>query len=257
MSPVRAESLIVKAADEIRRYIDAREMMPGAPLPAETDLSTMLGISRNSLREALRILDSLGFIEKRAGKRAIVRSRLGLVRNVPNPKSVIEALPVAYEMRMLIERQCAELAAQRASREQVASLVRLLDMLDDAVTTTDFEAVSLIHLQFHDALVVAADNSLLAQFHSVVASAIAEHNVGPKSLKDRRLRLLHRAIVDAIGDRDSARAGAAVRKHFLANRPRVEFRVHTAERQDSIPVDHQQVSSSGSASERAGTPTNA
>jgi len=226
-TPIKVESLITKAADEIRRFIDLRELVPGATLPPETQLATMLGISRNSIREALRILDSLGFIEKRAGKQAIVRSRLGLVRRLADPAHVLEGLPAAYEARMLVERRCAELAAGRVEDQDIRHLSNLLDAFESELDQENYEAASRIHRQFHDALVGAAKNPFLSEIYETIATAIAEHTDGPTRVaQDRRLRSVHRAIYEAIRNRDVSRAGVALRQHFRANRPRVEFRVH-------------------------------
>ena len=235
-TPIKVESLITKAADEIRRLIDVREMVPGATLPSETQLAAMLGISRNSLREALRILDSLGFIEKRAGKQAIVRSRLGLVRRSAGPANVLEGLPVAYEARMLVEHRCAELAAGRVDDHEILNLSKILDAFESELNQQNYEAASRIHRQFHDSMVMIAKNPLLSEIYAAISYAITEQtDVLPESLKDRRLRSVHRAIYEAIRDRNASRAGIAVRRHFRANRPRVEFRVHAQEQQISQP----------------------
>ena len=74
-SPIRRDSVISQAAQEICRYIEAERLGPGEALPPETRLSQMLGISRNSLREALRVLHGLGHVEKTAGRRVVVTAR--------------------------------------------------------------------------------------------------------------------------------------------------------------------------------------
>src|ERR1700680_5058158 len=63
-SPIKRESVISQAAQEICRFIEAERLAAGDGLPPETKLSQMLGISRNSVREALRVLHGLGYVEK-------------------------------------------------------------------------------------------------------------------------------------------------------------------------------------------------
>src|SRR6516225_10634083 len=63
-APIRRDSVITQAAQEICRFIEAERLSPGEALPPETALSQMLGISRDSLREALRVLHGLGHVEK-------------------------------------------------------------------------------------------------------------------------------------------------------------------------------------------------
>ena len=71
-APIRRESVISQAAQEICRVIEAERLSPGEALPPETRLSALLGISRNSVREALRVLHGLGYVEKAAGRRVVV-----------------------------------------------------------------------------------------------------------------------------------------------------------------------------------------
>ncbi len=237
-TPIKVESVITKAADEVVRFINVRELEVGATLPPETQLATMLGISRNSLREALRILDSLGFIEKRAGKQAIVRSRLGLVRRLADPAHVLEGLSAAYEARMLIEHRCVELAAGRVGDQELLNLSNLLGAFEGELQRENYEAASRIHGQFHEALVLAAKNPFLSEIYEAISSATrGQTDVLPEALRDRRLRSVHRAIYEAILKRDVLRAGLAVRRHFRANLPRVEFRVHNQEQQGSVHMD--------------------
>src|SRR2546421_12970327 len=71
-TPIRRDSVITQAAQEICRLIDAERLRPGDALPPETALSQMLGISRNSMRVALRVLHGLGHVGKAAGRRVVV-----------------------------------------------------------------------------------------------------------------------------------------------------------------------------------------
>jgi DNA-binding FadR family transcriptional regulator len=66
-APIRRDSVITQSAQEICRLIEAERLSPGDPLPTETRLAEMLGVSRNSVREALRVLHGLGYVEKAAG----------------------------------------------------------------------------------------------------------------------------------------------------------------------------------------------
>src|SRR4051812_22175798 len=112
-APIRRDSVITRAAQELCRFIEAEDLGPGAPLPTETRLAQMLGISRNSLREALRVLHGLGYVEKAAGQRVTVTAASRAGKGVFNESVMIEAAPVANEVRSHIAQRCAELAAAR------------------------------------------------------------------------------------------------------------------------------------------------
>src|SRR5215470_6067039 len=125
--PIRRESVITRAAEEICRLIEAERLAMGSALPPETRLSTILGISRNSVREALRVLHGLGHVEKTAGRRVVVTAVPG---RVPDQRALIEAAPVANEVRSLLAQRCAELAAARATATELEALEQALAALE-------------------------------------------------------------------------------------------------------------------------------
>src|SRR5262249_37747920 len=93
-APVRRDSVITRAAQDLCRLIDAEALGPGSPLPTETRLAQMLGISRNSVREALRVLHGLGYVEKAAGRRVVVTTGSS-GKGILDESVMIEAAPVA------------------------------------------------------------------------------------------------------------------------------------------------------------------
>src|ERR1700733_1146694 len=100
-APVQRGSVITQAAEEICRFIDGTSLKSGDFLPPETHLSEMLGISRNSVREALRMLHGLGVIEKAAGRGAIISATSTAGFALIDEAALIEAAPVANEVRSL------------------------------------------------------------------------------------------------------------------------------------------------------------
>src|SRR5688572_24600087 len=107
VAPITRDSVIQKSADAICRLIEARGLVPGSQLPSETALSEMLRVSRNSVRESMRLLHALGFIEKRPGRGVVVRAALGRPESIADSQ-VLTALPTAVEVRQTIETKCIE-----------------------------------------------------------------------------------------------------------------------------------------------------
>ncbi len=128
-SPIKRESVISQAAQEICRYIAAEKLSPGEALPPETRLSGMLGISRNSLREALRVLHGLGYVEKAAGQRVVVTAASQTGKSMFDESVLIEAAPIANEVRSHIAQKCAELSAERLTPAEIAELEGFLQRL--------------------------------------------------------------------------------------------------------------------------------
>jgi GntR family transcriptional repressor for pyruvate dehydrogenase complex len=224
-APIARESLIGKAAEEIRRLIRERRLAAGALLPPETQLSRMLGISRNSLREALRILDGLGFVEKHPGRRVVVGTG---PRAIPvsavEPQALAEALPAAHAARMIVEERCAALAARAATEADIAEMAGHLALFEEALKREDAPSASQAHLAFHGALVRSARNPILAAVFRQLSFAVAELGArAQETLKERRQGPMHAAILDAIRARDPQRAAGAVRAHFRAVAALVAF----------------------------------
>ena len=224
-APIRRESVTSKAAEEICRYIEAERLGPGQRLPSELQLAGMLGISRNSLREALRILDGLGFVEKRPDTGIVVKGPPAA--SAPGRQAILDAIPVAVQMRATIEVRCAELAAAARSDENLAEMESHVARFEEALKRGDLVAATQAHGAFHDTVVAAAHNPYLAAIFQQVRFVIAE--IGPLVLRRtawRRVqREIHREIFEAVARRDGRRAAAAVKKHFRDVGALVEFNV--------------------------------
>jgi GntR family transcriptional regulator, transcriptional repressor for pyruvate dehydrogenase complex len=223
-APLARESLITRAAEEIRRLIRLRRLPPGAPLPPETQLSRMLGISRNSLREALRILDGLGFVEKQPGRRVVVRSATGTRPRPFDRAAFADAVPALHQARMAIEERCAALAATAATETDLAEIDSHLATFSEALKRGDVAAAAGAHEQFHVGVVAAAHNPVLSSLFAAVRVLVNEMSThGQATFRERRQLRLHGVIVQALRARDARRAVAAVRRHFRTVAPLIEF----------------------------------
>ena len=229
--PVRItrESVTSKAAAEISRYIESSELRPGDRLPAEAKLALMLGISRSSVREALRILEALNRIEKRTGRSVIVHPPAHLESTYSDDaRTLAAAAPVVYQTRMLVEQRCAELAAKSARPEDLADIAEHLARMDKLMTVGDFVPAAEEHRAFHDALVAAARNPILEGIYRQVRFMPTEIvRRGFEIYKDHRHQEIHAAIHDAVRAGEPARAAEAVSKHFASIVPLVDFIINS------------------------------
>jgi DNA-binding FadR family transcriptional regulator len=223
-SPIKRESVISQAAQEICRFIEAERLTAGDGLPPETKLSEMLGISRNSVREALRVLHGLGYVEKSAGKRVVVTAAAQGGKSMFDESVLLEAAPIANEVRSHIAQKCAEFAAERLTSAEIGELERSLLALEEAVPRRDMAAAKAAHDAFHGLLLASARNPLLvAMFNQAQVARLS--NVSPEhtTFYDPRHLSHHRALLRALKKRDAAAAGAVVRKHFQSLGLMLEF----------------------------------
>jgi GntR family transcriptional repressor for pyruvate dehydrogenase complex len=223
-TPIRRESVISQAAQEICRFIEAEKLGPGDALPPETRLSQMLGISRNSLREALRVLHGLGHVEKAAGRRVVVTAGAQGGKSMFDESVLLEAAPIANEVRSHIAQKCAELSAERLTATEISELERALAALEQAIARSDMAAAKAAHDAFHGLLLASARNPLLvAMFNQAQVARLS--NVAPehRSFSDPRHLAHHRALLRALKKRDARAASAVVRRHFQSLGLMLEF----------------------------------
>src|SRR2546423_7576979 len=223
-APIRRDSVITQAAQEICRFIEAERLSPGDALPPETRLSQMLGISRNSLREALRVLHGLGHVEKAAGRRVVVTAGAQGGKSMFDESVLIEAAPVANDVRSHIAQKCAELSAERLTAAEIGELERALVALEQAIARQDIAASKTAHEAVHGLLLASARTPLLvAMFNQAQVARLSNVSPEHKSFYDPRHLAHHRALLRALRRRDPRGARAVVRKHFQSLGLMLEF----------------------------------
>jgi DNA-binding FadR family transcriptional regulator len=207
-------SLADTAADSLRTEIAAGRWAIGSRIPIEPQLALLLGVSRGTVREAVRTLVSRGLLEVRQGSGTYVRSGF-------DPSSSLQKMRRAslrdqFEVRRALEVEAARLAALRHTAKDLRRLQTLLDKrgLPDA---SDAGAAFIERdLAFHLAIVDISGNLALVETCRFVSGYIKETIVSTMgtSLPEPN-EAAHRAIVEAIASRDPDRAAAAVRD-FMA-----------------------------------------
>ena len=155
--------LSAQVAEMLRKRIADGEFPVGSLLPTEHELSEQLGISRNSVREAVRSLVHAGLLGARAGYGTFVVASSDLA---PALARRVEADrdrdgDVA-EVRTMLEREGARFAALRASDEQRAEMRRVLDERAAAVDGPTYVALD---RRFHELVFEASGNELLAELY--------------------------------------------------------------------------------------------
>lgn len=168
----------------------------------ETDVAGRLSLSRTPVREALRKLEADGIVEHRA--------RIGAVIRVLDRSEVVSL----YEMRLVLERTAAEMAAQHANPAEV-------DELDDlnaqiAAAVDDPARAAAINQEFHRCIYLATRNPFLLEAARALNNALML--LGPTTLADaERIKTVckqHADIIDAIRAGDVEAAGASAEAHL-------------------------------------------
>jgi GntR family transcriptional regulator, transcriptional repressor for pyruvate dehydrogenase complex len=227
------------AIERIRELIVSGEWGPGTRLPRESDLAQQLGISRNSLREAVRALSLTRVLEVRQGDGTYVSSlepdelleptlsNTHLLRG----RTVLEL----FEVRRILEPHAAAVAAERGGAEVVGALRHELDRMYAA----EDRAEQLIEADaaFHDVIAGAPGNgvlrALLRSLSTTTARARLWHGIAERGALDLA-RAEHARIFEAIAAGDQERARAAALLHIVTNESWLRDHLDPA---DDVPLD--------------------
>lgn len=206
------------AASGLRAMIASGELAAGCRLPPEPELCTRLGVSRGSLREAVRSLAALGMLESRHGAGTFV-SALQPARMLAGFAATVDVLSLdglleLYDVRRALESQAASLAAARADEGVVARLRELQDRLS---RTADEGELHDVDREFHATVCEASGNETLAALADVLRSRGRHYSVyGTAETETIRTAsdLGHEALINALQARDPAAAAAAISAHL-------------------------------------------
>jgi GntR family transcriptional repressor for pyruvate dehydrogenase complex len=156
-TPLKRQSLPAAIADRLRATIVAGELQAGARLAGHRDLARQYDVSVGSVREALSMLMSEGFVEIRPGSGTFVATAAG--RRGPTTPQTLPEIRDLIEARKVIESRVASLAADRATPEQLEAIGSALKRMEAAAD--DPLAFVEADLAFHLAIAAAANNRYL------------------------------------------------------------------------------------------------
>jgi DNA-binding FadR family transcriptional regulator len=219
---LNTESLPRQVARALVASILLGHFRPGEPLPASGDLAREFGVSRPVVREALKIVSTLGMVESRQGRFSRVSERgswndlsAELLSTRLETGAIGDIIGDVLELRRLIETEAASLAAQRATEADLAAMRGLLEALSGSVG--DPEAYTVHDVAFHDAILRATHNRLLLQLiermrEVLLFARTISMTAQPHLLPDSQEG--HRVLFDAIAAHDAEAARRAMTDHL-------------------------------------------
>jgi DNA-binding FadR family transcriptional regulator len=220
-SPIRAagaKALVAYLVDEIA----SGRMRDGFRLPAERQLSEQFGASRGAVRRVLQELKDRGLITQTVGSGTFVLA--GAAQSLPPPKVAIDELPETQtspaelmEARLLIEPLMPKLIARNATSSDFARMMECIERSEAAATVEEFE-----HWdgELHRTFALATHNSFFLKVLELTNRVreqgewgrLKRHSLTPERRKEYEAQ--HRAIVEALRDRDAEQAGQMLTGHL-------------------------------------------
>jgi DNA-binding GntR family transcriptional regulator len=180
--------------------IVSRELRPGQHL-VENELATLLGVSRQPVREALQSLKNDGWVELRPGHGAFVHE--------PTTEEADQLLTV----RRLLEAESAALAAHNADEAGIHQLRHIYQRGIDALAADDVEAVVEANAELHAEVTRLSKNTVLIELTSTVAQRVRWLHAPVARSRGRASWDEHKALIDAIAGGDATRASQIMAEH--------------------------------------------
>jgi len=203
----------------INQQVDLGLLRKGDKIPTERQLVEILGIGRNSIREALKILDIIGIIDRRQGDGSYIREEfdnwfsepmsIAFMLSDTNKKEI-------FEFRNMIEVEIATLAAQRITDEEIEELKTCYDELcrkNDQLESTKYDK------EFHSLLAKASKNMIIMNAYNAMDYMLDQfiYDIRADAFKHEGKDLalnIHQDIYEAVINRNSKEAREAMKKHM-------------------------------------------
>ena len=217
ISVARASSSI---ADQIRQAIVTGKLEQGSRLPPERELAEQFGVSRVTVRDALRALEAMGLLEVRVGARggAFVTVPSGsimgqtmsdmMMMSALTPEDIVEA-------RLVVELGTTTLACARATDDDLARLREHCHRSQEALAASTYDRE--LSWEFHSLLAASIHNPAVAGLTASFRSTLSLHPIRTREGARAHERTVeeHAKIVDALEERDGVAARAEMARHLL------------------------------------------
>ncbi len=214
---VRKAKVYHEIVAQLKELIAQGRIKPGDRLPPERELAELFRASRNSVRDALRVLEQMGLIESRQGDGTYVRS--------VSPEELTEPLALLllqsrnqmhelWEVRRLLEPAVAEFAAARATEEELAEMASILEAQRRKVEA-GFLALE-EDTAFHELIAQAARNTVILRVMDTLVDLLRQSRERSLQRGDRPALSLrgHLRILEALRRRDPQGARSAMLQHL-------------------------------------------
>jgi GntR family transcriptional repressor for pyruvate dehydrogenase complex len=205
--------------EEVAKQIELlilKKLSPGDKLPAERELAEMLGVSRSSIRDAIRRLELVGLVEPRQGSGTVVLEMSTdtlvspLANVIAHKRQLVGEL---LDFRRMLEPPLAARAAEHVSTQDITDMEEVLRRQDKKVRAGELAVEE--DSEFHYRIAMASGNSVVLKVLDVVMDLLRETR--SRSLQSegrpRKSLLGHRRVFAAIKRRDAVAAEAAMRQH--------------------------------------------
>ncbi len=219
-------TLVDAASDKIRQMIFDGQIKPGELLPPRKKLAAQFGVGISTIHEAIKSLDAVGLVESRPGKGTWVRHNA--LDSVINPSLITNrfgqiGVETIYEARLMLEVALAELAAQKATTEDIEAMWNAFNAAQAVID--DNEEFARLDWDFHLAIAKAGHNVLIETFYHLSRELLLDFVIDVIKLPSVKEEAsdYHRIQAEAIANHDVEAARKAAYEHMLYLKKRMEI----------------------------------
>lgn len=222
--PVQTVRAYQRIVEQVEEALARGELKPGHRLPSERELVTQFAVSRSTVREALRVLESNGVVRSRPGDphgpEVLAFSNGGLAKQMTRLARVDQlSLAELVAFRMILDGSANLLAAQLRSQEQLLEMESTIDVMRGAIEV-GYEAFSEADVAFHDSVARASRNALIQVCNEVVRGVVLSL-ISDKISRSRNRKALmrkslahHEEVLDAVRAGDGHAAARVARQNL-------------------------------------------
>jgi GntR family transcriptional repressor for pyruvate dehydrogenase complex len=216
-TPIIRVNIKKQALEQLKQYIGSGTVQVGQRLPSERELAEQLGIARTSVREALKVLESIGLVESRIGDGTYITAQIGATIGRTVGLGLMSwggTIMEVMQARAMIEGETARVAAEQATVDDLRGLADLLAQMENAATVHDYLAAD---MNFHRRIGQATQNTIVAYIINNLIDLLEEamresHGVDLPTMSEGNAT--HREIYVALQARNPVAANEAMRRHL-------------------------------------------
>lgn len=216
LQPLERKSLVQLVLDQIKEALITRNLKPGDKLPPELELANALGVSRSSVREALRMLEALGVVEKRKGKGIFIPEKPRHAILDPLVFSLLTqqgSNDDICELRFVLEPVLTALAAMKATQEELAELEKIVDetelSLEEGILPLEKD------IEFHRKVFTLTKNPYLEKIGNTVLDLFRASIFASMKTKPYTTVQDHRKIIEVMKERNLEKIQLTVREILM------------------------------------------
>ncbi len=215
LTPISNQSVVDQIIDQITKAIASGKYPTGSKMPSEFELMEELKVSRNSLREALKILSSMGILEIKRGDGTYVCSQINpstfdtLVYGMIFDMSSSDEL---FELRQVLDEAMIKLASKKQTESDIVRLEENIQKMDVAIKTKDVKLAAQLDYEFHMIILEIAGNVFLSRIAKGIYNLYFASIETLISVEERFSNAVnyHKGIMDVIKSGNAASAETAV-----------------------------------------------